>query len=173
MCAFYQDSLLLADWMSKEGLEKGWIALSFPFLLCYHFQQKLLASRKDDERISWLFFLEHHCLLSALEASAGSYSKHGLSRLSALPAYSAVHATHVACTRFEFHWSPMHHRSTGIPFSSSIKEAICEGDGKEQQWTCTLHIGPFAHVHAPLSPLTLHKLKGEIIKNFKVATTET
>lgn len=31
---------------------------------------------------------------------------------------------------------------------------------------------PFAHAHAPLSPLTICKLKGEIIKNFKVATAE-
>lgn len=38
-----------------------------------------------------------------------------------------------------------------------------------------MHIAhsPFAHVHAPLSPLTQHRLKREIIKDFRVAIAET
>lgn len=78
------------------------------------------------------FFLDHHCLLSAFEASSGSNTKHGLSGLSVVSAYSAADITHLfvlavsptelPCITdppgFCFHWASMKLYTNGMARNS-------------------------------------------------------
>ena len=103
-------SLLLAYWWVRKDWKKELqVALSFAFLLCHHFQRKLLTSEEEYERVSWLFVslrtsLPSFCIWS--KASSGSNRKHGVSRLSALTAYLALDVTHLPVLTLSFTESP-------------------------------------------------------------------
>lgn len=53
--------------------------------------------------------------------------------LSATSAHSVIHITHLPCTHYEFHWTPMHRRSIGILCSWVITNAICRWNSKDWQ----------------------------------------
>lgn len=135
------------NWKEKEL----WVAQSFPFVLCHHFQSKWLADtvRKDliGSLIVVVVFNAFFLHLLPIVFDQKSVASGAINALTC----SVIDVTHLLCTHFKSNWTPTHHESARVLCSWGIINAI----QLRQQGMVGTHVASISsvHMHAPFVPL--------------------
>lgn len=105
--------LQLTDKQERTESKRNYGLPSFPFILCHHFQQKWLGSKKRYNRVSGSFVFFRMPL-----PSFWTWNKFGFHSIRA--------RTHFSGACFESHWTPTHHGYPRILCSWGIMCATCK-----------------------------------------------
>lgn len=126
-------------------------------------------SEKGYDWVTWSF-LECHCLLSMLEAHAGSRRKRGPLGLSAFP----LSLTHNRITLYTF-VSPKLPCTVGPLQFYAYGASQMQADGAKEGWTyilCIVLLGHMFHCPIRLKLQKEKKFRDKMIKNFMMMTAE-